>query len=304
MSTQGPRGSPPSPNHSCRSSPPRRYDRHCHGCCLYSRENSHQPIPSTYGLPPPTVHGPYASHKPLLPRMKPATLPVPPTGSYLYPGNVPAQHRTAYADRTGQNRPQRASENAPPAAYKSKHVDRPASTRYDVDSNNRPRLTTKVDNDTVRISGLPYEYKKSQIAEMLKRYGEAEISSYRAEDRARTTTIVATFKSSCGAAKAIRALDGFRLGGQVLDAELTARPIPTVVRRTSSTKSKKASGNRSSATAKGPLVVNGAMSIRPRYHRRGRRSPPDSDSEDDDSDEDSDGSRTTSGRTSRRPSCY
>jgi hypothetical protein len=264
---------------------------------------SHQPLPSTYGPHVSTSHGAYTSHNLLGSRIKPATLPVPPTVSHLYRASVPSTHRTTYADYTGQRKPQHTPETARHAPHRSKYVERPASTRYDVNTDSRTRLT-QVGSSTVRISGLPHEYKKSQLVELLKRYGEVEVSSCRPEGRAPTTTAVASFTSSAAATRAIRNLDGSKFHDQILDAQLTVRPDSTVVRRSPSTKSKPSSGNRTSAAVKGPLVVNGAMNIRPRYHRKGRRSPSDSDSDDGDSDDDSDGSRTTSGRTSRRPSCY
>jgi RNA recognition motif-containing protein len=138
----------------------------------------------------------------------------------------------------------------------------------------------------ILLSNVPPKLTDQQLFELLSRFGNVQLS------RGLGATASARFRDAANATAAVSRLNGLNFHGNTLivtvlgDQDNASVGIPTAHER-------RADSTTSSQLSRGPLVVNGAKSARPRY--RGRRSSVDSDSSDDDSDQSSSESDNNSG---------
>lgn len=213
-----------------------------------------------------------------------------------------------WATATDARHIERAARGSSGSAHRSHATSQAASdidyrtTRHGVPQRaSRPSMAARVatgrhSGQTIRLSNLPPLFSEKSLYKLLEGQGDVQVASCRSTPgKTGSTTAYATFAGFSDAKRAVERLNGLSCGSGRLAVALAYPPSSVTPSAPDEESRDRRSGSANIAqTARGPLVVDGAKSVRPRY--KGRHSPGDSDVSDNDSDSQDDGGSSGSDR--------
>lgn len=255
-------------------------------CCSYHSANPAYTIPNfqdlkQYSRPSHEISSPRSTAAPSMP-MGRATQDRPREGDYWPTAVDPRRHERSTRGCLGPAPRPVTTSQAPPGPHystarhgTSQHVFRPmTSTR-----------TAPISNcgQTVRLSNLPGAFSKRAVYQLLQGQGDVQVAScHSAPDKAGTSIAYATFTLASDARRAVEKLNGRSCeNGRLAVAFVHSSSSTAPSKPVEESREKSFSSTTATQTTRGPLVVDGAKSTRPRY--KGRHSPVDSDVSDDES---------------------